>query len=394
MITYPIPKHRKETGSTLVLALMISLLMLVMATALIGFAYFSSQQSYFYHDYAQALYTAEAGLNRIVASTSTSGTIYITDTVGSNNARFYTIATTAYSTGTIYAISTGVVSRIRSVHRIVQVAMIPGDSPWNHMLYVGGNTIPAGNDPTTYPAGYNSTTNGPVYNKRYVPLVILNSENHWEPYYSIATSPGNLYLNSTTAIGSTAGLTISWSGNVCNIYGTYNGVIYVDGSILIDKNRTLTVYGTLISIGGNINIDQNASLVVIRNLSHLDYVTLACIDTTCSDDFNTWTSDPSAGNINQLTGNSLLTVEPPTGTPPPTGGGAVYCSNIYAKNGQGTNINGVICGMGTNINGFPSGSYNFDPTVAQNPPLGFDLTKCMKKRQIASKTWRELPYSM
>jgi hypothetical protein len=386
MFIHPLPRHSSETGSVLVLAVMISLLMLIMATTLIGFAYFTSQQSYFYHDYAQALYAAEAGLNRIVATPSNATYLWLTDTVGSNNCNYYAAAST-YANGTIYATSTGVVSRIRSVHRIVQVQMTPADSPWNHMLWGGGDEQPAGNDPSQYPSGYNSTTNGPKYTQRYIPRYLLDSANHWTPYYGFSTdSPGNLFISRTTTIPTTGSnttqLTISWSGNVCNIYGTYNGLIYIQGGILIDKNRTLTVNGTLISIGGNIDVDNNAWLIINQNITHMDYVSLACIDTTASDDFTTYVENPNAGNINQLTGNAYLTVN----------GGTVYCSAIYNKNGTGTNINGVVVGMGFDIDGWPSGTFIFDPDVYLNPPLGFDISKIVTLRQIASKSWRELPY--
>jgi hypothetical protein len=395
MLNYPCRKYHQENGSTLVITLMITMLMMVMAMALIGYAYFTSEQAYFYHDYSQALYTAEAGLNQLVVSGSTSAAFYITDTVGSNNARFYTYSypTTIGTISYVYAVSTGEVTRVRSVHRIIQVQIIPGDSPWNHMLYVGGNTVPAGSDPSAYPPGYNSTTNGPMYNKQYIPRYILDTSGNWIPYYDLSTSAGNLYLSPATTIGIPTGLTKSWAGNGCNMYGAYSGILYLNGTLNIPANQHLYIYGSLVVVGGNINILNNASLTVVRNLSHMDYATLACIDTNAPDDFSTWTPDVNAGNINQGTGNATLTVRPPIGTPAPTGGGAIYCSNIYAKNGQGTNINGVIVGMGTNINGFPSGNYLFDPTVAQNPPLGFDLSKCMTKRQIASRSWREIPYS-
>ncbi|MFB3894857.1 MAG: hypothetical protein ACE14V_00990 [bacterium] len=381
MSDYPNGMRHSQNGSTLVVTLMITMLMLVMAMALIGFAYFTSEQSYFYHDYAQALYTAEAGLNRLVVSSVAGSYIYLTDSVGNNYCNFYAFATTAYGTNTIYATSTGIVTRIRSVHRIVQVAMIPGDSPWNHMLWVGGNTVPAGSDPSSYPAGYNSTTNGPVYNKQYIPRYTLDAEGKWTPYYEIATSgTPNVYMNSTTVIGSPTGLTYSWSGNVCTMRGTFTGVLYIEGTL--NLTNALTVNGSLIVVGGNININKT-TLTVNQDSTHMNYVSLACIDTTATDDFTTWTSDVNAGNINQGTGNSTLTVD----------GGAVYCSNIYAKNGQGTNINGVVVCMGANINGFPSGDYLFDPTVSQYPPLGFDLSRFNTLRQIASKSWRELPYS-
>lgn len=367
----------KETGSTVVLAVVLSLLMLLMATALIGFAYFTSQQAYFYHDYAQALYAAEAGLNRLVAVTTT--VTFVTDTVGSANSHFYAYS---YSTtgGFTYAISTGEVMRIRSVHRIVQVKIIPGDSPWNHMIFDGGPYTLNGGDPSTYPPGYNSTTNGPKDNQRYIPRYIIDTACHWIPYYDIATSTGNLFLSKTTTIGSTAGLTISWSGNNCNISGTYNGLIYVEGTIYM--NTPLTVNGSLIAVGGNID-DDKTLLTVNQDTMHMDYVALAAIDTTASDDYTSWTPNLDAGNIIQGTGNSLITVN----------GGAVYCSNIYSKNGQGSDINGVIVGMSAVINGFPSGTYEFDPDVYLHPPLGFDISK-FNKRQIASKSWRELPYSM
>lgn len=381
MTNYPKSTSRFQNGSTLVVTLMITMLMLVMAMALIGFAYFTSEQSYFYHDYSQALYTAEAGLNRLVLSSATSGIFYANDTVGSNNCHFYAFATTNYSTNTIYAISTGIVTRVRSVHRIVQVAMIPGDSPWNHMLWVGGNTIPAGRDPSTYPTGYNSTTNGPVYNKQYIPQYTLDAEGKWTPYYEIATSGSpNTYMNSTSVIGSTSGLTYSWSGNVCTMRGTFTGVLYIEGSLYMKND--LTINGSLIVVGGNINIDK-CTLTVNQDTNHMNYVSVACIDTTATDDFTTWTSDASAGNINLGTGISTMTVN----------GGAVYCSNIYAKNGQGTDIDGVIVCMGANINGFPSGDYLFDPDVYLNPPLGFDLSRFNTLRQIASRSWRELPYN-
>ncbi|MDI6785001.1 MAG: hypothetical protein QME64_13025, partial [bacterium] len=314
------------------------------------------------------------GLNRLILSTSTASYIYISDTVGSNNCVF-----AAFSLST-YATSTGTVTRIRSVHRVVQVRIIPGDSPWNHMLWVGGNTVPAGNDPSTYPAGYNSTTNGPVYNKQYIPRYTLDTANRWTPYYSIATSPGNLFLSKTTTIGNLGGLTINWSGNICTMRGTYTGLVYVEGGIYM--SNPMTINGTLIGIGGNITINKT-NLTVNQNTARMNYVTLACIDTTASDDFSTWTTNPNAGRIIQATGNATLTVR----------GGAVYCSGIYAKNGQGTNIDGVVVAMGAAIHGFPSGNYLFDPDVYLNPPLGFDLSRFNTLRQIASKSWREIPYS-
>lgn len=377
-------QKNKQKGTVLILALVFSLLMLIMATGLIGLAYFSSQQAYFYQDYAQALYAAEAGLNRLVADTTGSASLFVHSTVGSANCQFTAYT---YTVGTItYAISTGEVTRLRTIHRIIQVKIIPGDSPWNHMIWQGGSDVPAGSDPSTYPSGYNSTTNGPKFGQNYIPKYILDAENHWVPYYSIATSSGNLFLSQTTTIGSTAGLTISWSGDVCNIYGTYNGLIYVEGSVLIDKNKSFTVKGTLISIGGNIQFNQNATLTINQDSAHMNYVSLACIDTTASDDYTLCPNplNPNAGNINLEQGNCNLIVN----------GGAVYCSNIYAKNGAGTNINGVISCMSNNINGFPSGDYTFDPDVYLNPPLGFDLSRFTSKRQIASRTWRELPLYM
>ncbi|MCX7920163.1 MAG: hypothetical protein N3A72_11280 [bacterium] len=379
---YNITKSNR-TGSALVLAVMMCLLMLVLAMTLIGFAYFTSEQAYFYHDYAQALYTAEAGLNRVIASADTSNNIYLTgslDTAQFANCRYYAY----YSRGTgTYAIasSRGTVTRLRSVHRIVLVQVIPGDSPWNHMIWGGGNTIPAGNDPTTYPPGYNSTTNGPVYNKQYIPRYTLDSTGKWTPYYQISTTSPNCFLSRTTTIGSTAGLTYSWSGNVCTIRGTFTGLIYVEGSIMVSDG--LTVNGTLISVGGNITIDKS-NITINQNTTRMNYVSLACIDTTATDNFSTWTTNPNAGRIIQSTGNATLIVR----------GGAVYCSGIYAKNGQGTDIDGVIVCMGADINGFPSGSYQFDPDVHLNPPLGFDMSRFTSRKQIASKSWRELPYSM
>lgn len=389
--------NKKDKGQVLAIIIIVSVLLVLIATALIGFAMYSYSQATFYTDYSDALYVAEAGLNYLVAQIGSSGSFstFYSDTVGTANRRF---AVGFYSTGTtLYAESTGIIYRIRPLSRVVQV-QLEVDSPWNHFMYVGGTEAPAGRDPTNYPPPYNSTNNGPLFGQRYIPMPeigissIDSTINRFLPYYDKVLNGEGLFLDRNTTIGTVpSGLQYYWQGNTCILRGTYTGILYVNGNLATRSGwgNTLTINGSLIVVGGNIEVGKNTRITVNQNTSKMNYVSIACIDTTLPQslacDTASWINNPYAGNILQQTGNAELWVN----------GGLIWCSNIYLKDGQGTNIRGILVSMGMNINGFPSGSYTFDPNVYLNQPLGFDISRCLRPMaRLKPGSWRELPLTL
>lgn len=292
---------------------------------------------------------------------------------------------------------------------------------------------PAGKDPTKYPTGYNSTSNGPLYGTGEIGILTYSNSTlsgggkKWEPYWSKITSktaPNAVYIGADTTI---INWTTSASGSVnqmglagnslvtfnglhvtpnggssYNVYGSYTGTLYLQGTINVTGD--LFVYGQVYAVGGNLNIAKNVTLTVMQITTaspastvvaphdkagdlYKKYITIAAIDTTashqCASPLNSY-----AGNIKQATGNSMLHMGSIT---PCYWGGVLFCSNADLKNGQGTLINGVLMIMDNDINGFPSGSYFYDPTVSQNAPiLGIQVDHISGKKVLPG-TWRELP---
>jgi hypothetical protein len=392
----------------------------------------SYEQATFYEDYNQALYSAEAGINyAISANTAGWGNVGSSSTGNLFNASFY-VRSSTLTADTIQIISTATVNRLTYRVRAVSVNIIDRD-PWKHFIWQGCSGAPAGKDPTEYPTGYNSTSNGPQYGTGEIGILTYgnstmpNGGKKWEPYWSKITSktvPNAIYIGKDTTIvnwtGTAGGYTFQWStvGNVMpvsigglnitvtnpstyNIYGTYTGMIYVQGSL--NLTNSLFVYGQLYAVGGNITINKtNLTVMQVTTRSPASawvapqdndgdlfkkYITIAAVDTAATQ-YCPVSVNNTAGNIKQGTGNSTLHMG---SISPCYWGGVLFCSNADLKNGQGTIINGVLMIMDNDINGFPSGDYYYDPTVSQNAPiLGISVDNISGKKVLPG-TWRELP---
>jgi len=419
-------------GVVLITTLIITLLLAIIATTILAIGLWSYEQATFYEDYNQALYSAEAGINyAISANTAGWGNVGCSSTGNLFNASFY-VSSSTMAADTIRIVSTATVNRLTYRVRAVSVDVIDRD-PWKHFIWQGCSGAPAGKDPTEYPTGYNSTSNGPQYGTGEIGILtygnstVAGGGKKWEPYWSKITAkiaPNAVYIGADTTIvnytTSASGLVNQQvgtgnssavvyglhvtpnGGSSYNVYGSYTGMLYLQGTINVTGN--LFVYGQVYAVGGNLNIAKNITLTVMQVTTcspasssvapqdkagdlYKKYITIAAIDTsasqTCASPLNS-----NAGNIVQSTGNSTLHMG---SLSPCYWGGVLFCSNADLKNGQGTIINGVLMIMDNDINGFPSGDYYYDPTVSQNAPiLGISVDNITGKKVLPG-TWRELP---
>ena len=423
-----------KSGVILVLVMVLTLILAIIAFAVLGFGLWAYEQATFYQDYNQALYSAEAGINYAI-SKATTGTIPVCSSPSTGNitnAAFYVTSST-YSGPTVMITSTSTVYRLTARSRAVSILFVPGDNPWKHFIWQGCGGAPSGADKTYYPPGSNQSSNGPVYGAGQIGIIQL-SGGKWLPYWTnlmdstvqnavyigkdttiiniTPTTSSPTYRFTTTGnslpswITSSTGLSITVTNpSTYSIYGRYTGMLYVQGTINV--GNPLFIYGQLYAIGGNINIDKTdvtvmqvtATSPVSTKVSPTDnagtsyqkYITIACIDTSANQNCP-GTGSPAnagAGNINQSTGNSTLHMGSQN---PYLPGGVLFCSNLYAKNGKGTDINGILMIMGNDINGYPSGTYSFDNTVQNDAPiLGVDISNITQQSAMAG-TWQELPY--
>ena len=445
------PKELNQLGITLVLVMVLTLIMSIIVLAVLGIGLWAYEQATFYEDYNQALYSAEAGLNYAISKNVTSVWTgpYSAPTTGSIQNASFTVSTstTVYTGDTVQIISVSTVERLSYRSRIISINLVIRD-PWKHFIWQGCEDIPAGSDPTQYPSGYNSTSNGPVYGSGTIGSLEFYRPGwayagaKFQPYWSNITSktvqnavyigrdttivnitptiasltiqttmPGNTW---PTSLRDATGLRVSFDNpSTYTIYGAYTGMLYIQGTINVDQNGPtagLDIYGQCYAVGGNINITNNANLTVMQvttqspaslivsptdatGTTYQKYVTIGCIDTTASA-FCDSTTDPGAGSIKQQTGNATLYMGS-TGNYPSRPynypGGVMYVSNSDIKNGQGTDINGVIMMMSNNINGFPSGNFYFDSTVQSDAPiLGVDVS-LIQGQNVAASSWQELP---
>ncbi len=429
-----IRKNATNKGVILMTALVITMILAVVASTILALGLWSYQQATFYEDYNQALYSAEAGINyAISANTAGWGPVSSSSTGSLFNASFY-VQSSTMAGDTIRIVSTATVSRLTNRVRAVSVDVIDQD-PWKHFIWQGCSGAPAGRDPTDYPDGYNSTSNGPAYGKGEIGIITYYNApwayggKKWQPYWSKITSkavPNAIYIGRDTTIVNwtplAGGVTYQFStiGNVMpvsisgfyltvvnpttyRISGNYTGLLYIQGSIVMSDD--MSIYGQLYAVGGNITINKceltvmqvttrtPASITVAPQDNEGDsfqkYVTIGCIDTTASYQCpTTGTLNVNAGNIYQGTGNSELHMGSIT---PNYYAGVMFVSNVNFKNGQGTIINGVIMMMSNDINGFPSGDYYYDPTVSDDAPILGIAVDHISGKKVLPGTWRELP---
>jgi hypothetical protein len=455
-----------QSGVVLVMVIVLTVILAIIAAAILGFGLWAYEQATFYEDYNQALYSAEAGISFAIASNQSSqweGPFSSPSTGSISNASF-SVVSGKTNGDIIEVISTATVERLTSRSRSISVEVIFRD-PWKHFIWQGCTTEPNGytGDQVEYIDPYNSTTNGPQYGSDSgIGILDLrvpepswpDDELKWHPYFSKITSKTvqwALYLGKDTtiinyytvalgvqqysttafvsgdisdalpsAIKTAAGLDelnmIAVNDSTYTLFGGYTGMIYVQGTLLVDDpgNEALSVYGQVYAVGGNIEIGHNDKLTVhqvttqspvslivpsydVEGTSYQQYITIAAIDTVAShlcDD----STDSGMGNLLQLTGNAALQMGNtgynnagnPDGTPIYYGG-VMFVSNTDFKNGQGTEINGVVMMVDNSINGFASGNYSFDPTVQTDAPiLGVDITH-LQGRNVKAGTWRELP---
>ena len=439
MKLFNLKAEKYNQGVILITVLIISLVLAVIATTILGMGLYSYQQATFYYDYNQALYTAEAGINWCVSRNTASGTFvnFASPSTGPLNYAGFYVQSSTMAGDTIQIISTATVMRLTPRVRALSMLMID-QSPFKHFIWQGCSGAPSGSDPTEYPDGYNSTNNGPIYGTGEIGRVNWGIANwpyggkKFQPYFSKITAkrvPNAIYMgrdttfiNWTPTAGgptyqfSTIGNTLpSWFSSTVkglhvevngpgdyNVYGKYTGLLYLQGTVHVGD--PLYIYGQFYVVAGNIDINktnltvmqvtaQNPASGIIREYdndttSYQQYVTIACLDTTAPYTCPTTSTNPNAGNVTQQTGNSTLQMGD-IGTPFYYGG-LMFISNADFKNGQGTNINGVMMMMDNDINGFPSGEYFFDPTVDTDRPLGIDISYISGKRSLTG-TWREIP---
>lgn len=449
---YKRTNHPSPKGVILLVVMIVTLILAVVATTLLGMGLFSLQQATFYQDYNQALYTAESGLNYAIAHGLSSGlTSSTTGTI--NNASFYVISSTI-SGDTIRLMSTSTVYRLTSRVRAVSIDVSTRD-PWKHMIWQANSDQPAGKDPTKYPNGYNSTSNGPEFGEGKIGIISYSTPGwpyggkKFEPYWERIlneTIPNAVYIGRDTTIinwrHTSSGSVHQWTGpgntlptwfsssvkglsvtvtnpTTYNVYGAYTGLLYIQGTMNITNTKGLFVYGQVYVVNGNININKTlmtvfkittqspASSVVsptdTEGVPYTKYLTIACLDpyapTTIDPNLNTSSLNQNAGVIDVPSGNSGIKMGQIGSTGiPDYPGGAMYISNISKKNGNGVMIYGSVMELANDINGWPAGNktdcgWKYDPSVSANSPiLGVDVS-FLTDKNVLPKTWRELPVS-
>jgi|GEM_PF-6520583 hypothetical protein len=348
----------RESGVAFVTVLIITAVLMLMGVTFVTVSTSEYNMASNNLKQVQAFWLAEAGINYALSQKVYGGWSARMDL---GNGSFQVV----FDNANVAMISTGTVGRAT---RRIRVSGRLECEALKHGIYTsGGDDVPSGANPFTYDPPYNDSENGPLYNQGAIPRPIISGDPpRIEPYYRDAVAAGLYYPGSRTISSNT----------------TITGVLYVNGNLTIGKGVDVTVNGTVVVFNGNLFIEQNARLHIIR--TRADYASLVVIDPNAPAVY-----DPSyyrshdqegPGSIIQKTGNAELWVD----------GGYIYCTNMYLKDGQGTRFDAVLNCSGANINGFPSGSYKFDETVYQNPPVGFDFSNVPSYFQMIPGSWMEI----